>query len=262
MNKKYSFLNKYMPDGNSKFDLQRFAEGDQATPPDQAAPPAGDPPVEMVDYTFNGQTTKLPKNVVESINKRVGAETHTAKEKARIAEEQNNKLLAQIEEFKLSQMTDKEKQEHAELKRKEREAELENKANDKDRKFKNYFLDTELFKEIGNYDVVNSKQVLSLLKAEYKEEFEEVEDNVNIFFKKGSTKLTVQEAVKTFLTDPSNANLIKSSLKPGSGTRAPGGQQKNLRTTFKRSEVAVTNSDAAAEYRAAMKAGLKPVLTD
>jgi len=229
-------------------------------PPPAGDPPAGDPPPVDEFETYNG--FKVPKGAVDAINRRVATETHTLKEKLKKFEEENNSFRVQFEEFKLSQMSEKEKQEHAEQQRKQKETELVNKANDKDRKFKNYFLDTELFREIGNYEVINSKQVLSLIKAEYKEEFEEAEEDVNIFFKKGSAKLTVQEAVKSFLSDPSNSNLIKSSLKPGAGTKPGGMQNKNLRTTFKRSEVAVTSSEAAAEYRAAMKAGLNPVLTD
>lgn len=231
-------------------------------------PPAGDPPPPADDNppppeefeTYNG--FKVPKGAVDAINKRVATETHALKEKLKSISDENNSFRVQFEEFKLSQMSEKEKQEHEEQKRKQREAELENKANDKDRKFKNYFLDTELFKEIGSYDVINLKQVLSLIKAEYKEEFEEVEEDVNIFFKKGSAKLTVQEAVKSFLSDPSNSNLIRSSLKPGAGTKVAGAQSKNLRTTFKRSEVSDINSDAAKEYNEAMKAGLRPTLTD
>jgi hypothetical protein len=257
MNKKYSFLDKYMPDADSHFDMQRF--GDPETPPPAGTPETDTPPAEEFE-TYNG--FKVPKGAVDAINKRVATETHTLKEKLKKFEEENNSFRVQFEEFKLSQMSEKEKQEHAEEKRKEREAELLNKANDKDRKFKNYFLDTELFREIGNYDVINSKQVLSLIKAEYKEEFEEAEEDVNIFFKKGSAKLTVQEAVKSFLSDPSNSNLIRSSLKPGAGTKVAGNQQKNLRTIFKRSEVADVNSDAAKEYNEAMKAGLRPTLTD
>jgi len=229
-------------------------------PPPAGNPPAGDPPPADEFETYNG--FKVPKGAVDAINKRVATETHALKEKLKKFEEENNSFRVQFEEFKLSQMSEKEKQEHAEQQRKQKETELVNKANDNDRKFKNYFLDTELFKEIGNHDVINSKQVLSLIKAEYKEEFEEAEEDVNIFFKKGSAKLTVQEAVKSFLSDPSNSNLIRSSLKPGAGTKVAGNQQKNLRTTFKRSEVADVNSDAAKEYNEAMKAGLSPTLTD
>jgi len=229
-------------------------------PPPAGDPPAGDPPPADEFETYNG--FKVPKGAVDAINKRVATETHALKEKLKKFEEENNSFRVQFEEFKLSQMSEKEKQEHAEQQRKQKETELVNKANDNDRKFKNYFLDTELFKEIGNHDVINSKQVLSLIKAEYKEEFEEAEEDVNIFFKKGSAKLTVQEAVKSFLSDPSNSNLIRSSLKPGAGTKVAGNQQKNLRTTFKRSEVADVNSDAAKEYNEAMKAGLSPTLTD
>jgi len=218
---------------------------------------------EEVDYSFNGKTVKLSKEIVESINRRVGAETHTAKERARQLEETNNTLSAQLEEFKLSQMTEKQKQEHNEQKRKDREAELERKASDSDSKFKNYYLETELFKAISEYEVVNSKQVLNLIKAEYKSEFADIEDGIQVFFNNGSTKFTVQEAVKTFLSDPNNANLIKSSLIPGSGTKTTGTQTKTpLRTSFKRSEIADIKSDAAKEYREALRAGLPVTLTD
>jgi hypothetical protein len=227
--------------------------------PPAGDPPAGDPPSDEFEV-YNG--FKVQKGAVDAINKRVASETHTLKEKIKKMDEENNSFRIQFEEFKLSQMSEKEKQEHEEQKRKQKEAELENRANDKDRKFKNYFLETELFKEVSNYDVINAKQVIALIKSEYKQEFAEEGESVNIFFNNGSSKLTVQEAVKNFLQDPLNSNLIKSSLKPGAGTKASGTQQKNLRTTFKRSEVANTNSEAAAEYRAAMKAGLNPTLTD
>jgi len=254
MNKKYSFLDKYAPHGNSYFDLQRFAGDDHTDPPpDDNNPP---PPEEFEDY--NG--FKVPKGAVDAINKRVAKETHNWKEKHRLTEEKLNTLSSQFEGMKLSTMTEKERQAHDEQKRKDEIESLKNKADDKDRKFKTYFLDTELFREISNYDVVNAKQVIALLKTEYKHEFAESEEAVKVLFNKGSDKLTVQEAVKNYLQDPLNSNLIKSSLKTGTGTKTSTTQKKNLRTTFKRSEVANIDSDEAKEYNEAMKAGLNPTL--
>lgn len=214
---------------------------------------------EFEDY--NG--FKVQKGAKDIINKRVASETHTLKEKLKTISEENNTFRTQFEEFKLSQMSEKEKQAHEEQKRKEKEESLVKKADEYSSKYKNYFLDTELFKEVSNFDVVNSKQVLALIKAEYKTEFAETEDGVNIFFNNGSTKLTVQEAVKNFLNDPSNANLIKSKLITGSGTKTSNTQPKqNLRTVFKASEIADIKSESAREYREAMKAGLNPTLID
>lgn len=208
---------------------------------------------------YNG--FKVQKGGVEAINKRVASETHAWKEKHKIVQDQLNELSVQLEEARLAQMSDKERQAHEELKKKEIFEALEKKAETYSNKYKNYYLDTELFREVSSYDVVNAKQVLALVKAEYKTEFAEDGDNLGLFLSNGSEKLTVQEAVKKFLTDPSNANLIRSTLKPGSGTKAAGSQPKQLRTSFKRSEVAVVDSPEAKEYREAMKAGLNPSLT-
>jgi hypothetical protein len=243
-------------------ELQRFAEGEPGKEPPPGEPGKEPPAEELVEYSYNGKSTKLPKELVESINRRTASELHTWKEKHKTQQDQINALSVQLEEMKLSTMTDKEKAELAEKKRNEEIEQYKSKADSYSTKYKNYFMDTELFREVSNYDVINSKQVISLLKAEYKHEFAETEDGIELAFLSGGSKLTVQEAVKNFLHDPQNSNLIRSNLIPGAGTKAGGQQKRTMRTTFKRSEVADTSSEAAAEYRAAMKAGLNPTLTD
>ena len=218
---------------------------------------------ELVEYSYSGKTTKLPKDLIDSLNKRTAAEKHQLKEKYTAVSEELNILKTQLEEVKLSQMSDKEKAELAEKKRLKELEDAKKAVSDKDAKFKNYYLDTELYKEAAAYDTYNAKQAINLLKAEYKHEFAEDENgDVQIVFNVNGNKVSVKEALKTFFSDPTNQNLLKSNLKSGAGTKQGTAAVTPQRTIFKRSEVAVTDSDAAKEYREAMKAGLKPSLID
>jgi len=204
--------------------------------------------------TYNG--FKVPKGAVEAINKRVAAETHTWKEKYNSLSSEINTLKTTLEEHKLSQMSEAEKKAHEEKQRQAEKDKLVKERDEKDSKFKNYYLDTELFKEVSGHDVYNANQVIRLLKAEYPQEITEGEDGLSISFNVKGQKLTVQEAVKTFLDDPNNANLLKSRLQGGGGTGGRRTGASTGRTTFKRSEVADTTSEAAKEYREAIRNGV------
>lgn len=209
--------------------------------------------------TYNG--FKVQKGATEVINKRVASETFKLKEKYRTLQEQMNETNTRLEEMKLASMSDKERLEHEAAVRKAKEDQLLSKVSETDSKFKSYFRDTELLKAIGDYDCISPRQVLNLIKAEYKIDYVDNDGEVGIVFKNGDEALTVKDAVKTFLADPSNSNLVRSTLKPGSGTKTsstPGSAK--LRTVFTRAEVADTKSEAAKEYQAALKARLNPKL--
>lgn len=207
---------------------------------------------------YNG--FKVQRGTTEAVNKRVASETHKLKEKYNTTQEQLNTLQQQLEEMKLNSMTEKERLAHEEEQRKVEEEKLKNQVEEYGSKYKNYFRDTELHNAISKFDVVNPKQVLNLIKSEYKTEFEENEDGINLHFNNGSNKVTVEEAVKNFLDDPSNSNLIRSNLRSGSGTKTSNQSKTELRTSFKRSEIADPNSEAAKEYNQALKQGLRPEL--
>jgi len=207
---------------------------------------------------YNG--FKVQKGTVDAVNKRVASETHKLKERYNETSEQLNALQQQLEEMKLNSMTEKERLAHEEEKRKIEEEKLKNQVEEYGSKYKNYYRDTELHNAISKFDVVNPKQVLNLIKSEYKTEFEESEDGINLYFNSGSNKVTVEEAVKNFLDDPSNSNLIRSNLRSGSGTKTSNQSKTELRTSFKRSEIADPNSEAAKEYHEALKQGLRPEL--
>ena len=214
---------------------------------------------ELVDY--NG--FQIPKGALDAVNKRVASETYNLKQKNQKLQEELNNFSTQLEEMKLNSMSEKERIEHEEALRKAEQEKLKAQVSEYSEKYKNYYRDTQLHNEISKHNVINPKQVLNLIKSEYKTDYEETNDEINLFFKNGEDKFTVQEAVKKFLDDPSNSNLLNSSLKSGSGTKSGSNSpKKTLRTEFKRSEVRDHNSEAAQEYRDAMKAGLNPSLID
>ena len=208
--------------------------------------------------------TMLPKKIVDGFNKRVASEKASLQKNYDALSEQFNTLSTQLEEMKLSQMTDKERKELEETKR---QKEIETLKQEKEQGFslfKNYKTDTEIFNEVSNYDVFNPKQVVSLLKTMYKMDF--IKDDAgdyNILFKVGDSQVTVKEAVKMFLEDESNSNLLRSTLKGGAGTKTKINQpNQTLRTTFKRSEIADQTSEASKEYREAMRLGLNPKIIE
>lgn len=219
---------------------------------------------ELVDYTYNGKSIKLAKELVDSINGRVASEKHQIKEKLTTLAEENNNLKTKISEYELSQMTDAQKKELEVKKQKEKEEALLQKASESESKFKNYFLDTELYKAVSDYEVHNSKQVVKLLKSEYKHDFVE-DDNgeLQIVFNVNGNKVSIKDAFKAFFNDPSNANLLKSTLKSGGGTSiktGSGSSTQNLRTEYTRAEV--QTESGRKEYNAAMKAGLNPIIKE
>lgn len=221
----------------------------------------GDKGIQEELVSYNG--IMLPKSVVDSINKRVASETHTWKERARTNEEKLNSLSVQMEEMRLAQMSEKERKEHEEAKKAKEIESLKEEKEKGFQLFKNYKTDTELFNEISNYDVFNPKQVVKLLKSEYQMDFIKDEaGDYNITFKIGDSHVTAKEAVKTFLNDETNSNLLRSTLKPGSGTKTKLNQTNQTKLEFKRSEIAKTNSDEAKAYREALRAGLSPKLID
>lgn len=209
---------------------------------------------------YNG--FKVPKGTVEAINKRVASEKHGLKTKFDSLQTQYNELQTQLEELKLKSMTDAERQAHDEKKRKEFESQLTQKAEMSETKFKKYFLDTELFKEVGNYDVHNAKQVVKLLKDEYKHEFsnEDSTDELSVVFNINGASATVEEAVKKFLSAPENANLLKSTFKPGGGTLKKNNQTEVQKTEFTRTEL--KNPAIRAVYSQALKQKLDVKIID
>lgn len=222
----------------------------------EGTPKADDKGTQDELVSYNG--TMLPKSVVDSINKRVASETHTWKERARTNEENLNKLSVQLEELKLAQMSEKERKEHEEAKKAKEIEDLKQEKEKGFQLFKNYKTDTELFYEISNYDVFNPKQVIKLLKAEYPMDFIKDEaGDYNIIFKIGDSQVTAKEAVKMFLTDETNSNLLRSTLKPGAGTKTKINQtNQTQKTTFKRSEISNPQSEDAKAYREALRNGI------
>lgn len=221
------------------------------------------PEVKKGIYSYGkGKTIELDQDIIDSINARVAAETHAVKEKHKSTSDELNALKTQMEEFKLSQMTEKEKAELAEQKRKDREASLEKKAAESESKLRNYFLTTELFKAVSEYKVHNPKQVVNLLKSEYPYEFIDSEDgNVQLVFNVGGNKISASEALKTFFDAAENHNLLISGLKPGGGTKPAGtSPDKPPRTVYKRSEL--KDQAISKEYREAIKQGIPTTIVE
>lgn len=215
--------------------------------------------------SYNGLFVQ--EGVVTAINKRVEAERdqHTAKYTE--LEGKHKELSTQHEELRQKHMTAEERAADAQKKQQQREQEL---IADRDKNrnlYKNHRIETELFKGLSSFkaeskiETYDDDQVLRLLKSEY-DELDLANNDSEVVFKKGASSVIAKEAIKNFLEAEKNANLVKSGLNPGSGTQTSVQQSDNMRTKFKRSEVADTSSKPAAEYRAAMKAGLKPVLSD
>ena len=201
---------------------------------------------------YNG--FKVPKGTIEAINKRVAAEKAGLKSKYNDLQNSYNEMQVQLEELKIKSMSDAERQAHEEQKRKEQEEQLAKKAEMSETKFKTYFLDTELYREASKFDVHNAKQVVKLLKDEYKHKFstEDNTDELSVTFNINGTDVTVEEAVKKFLSDPDNANLLKSTFKPGADTRSNrNNMQTDFKTEYKRSEL--KNPEVRAQYNEALK---------
>jgi len=170
---------------------------------------------------YNGMLVQ--EGTVDKINKRVESERGQHEKKYADLEEKHNKLNTDHEELKKKHMTAEELQQENERKR---QKEIDDLRADRDQKailFKKNKIETDLLKEISSsgIEVVNAKQVMNLLRLEYDDI--DIANDSDLVFKKGSNSLTAQEAVKTFLEDQSNANLLKNTLKPGGGTRQPGG---------------------------------------
>lgn len=216
--------------------------------------------------TYNGLLVQ--EGAVTAINNRVTAERTQHETKYTELENKFKELGTQHEELRVKQMTAEERAADAEAKREQKEKEL---IADRDKNralYKNHKIETELFKGLAGFkseakiETYDDSQVLKLLRAEY-DDIDLANNDTEVVFKKGNATINVKDAFKNFLEAETNANLVKSGLNPGSGTQTNvQKQQSKMRTQFKRSEVADTGSEAAVEYRAAMKAGLRPTLTD
>ena len=227
---------------------------------DAAADAAAGTDDNTIEYeTYNGM--QVQKGTTELINKRVAAERTTLKKQFSTIESKYNDAATQLEEMRIATMSDKEKIEFNELTKKK---ELEILTAERDSNFnlfKDNKIDTELFKEVSKYDVFNPVQVVALLKAQGID-FQKGEDgNYNPLINISGAANTVESAVKIYLEDAANSNLIRSTLKTGTGTRTNNSSSTtSTRTDFKRSDL--SDPAISKEYHENMKNGIEVKIID
>lgn len=171
--------------------------------------------VEFEEY--NG--FKVQKGVIDAFNKRLAVEKSNLNKKQTALQDELNMIKVAFEEMKISQMTEKERKD---VEDKKKMADLQKLIDEKEQNFnlfKTHKIDTELFNEVSKYDVYNISQVVKLIKTNSYDFKRNDNGDYEITFSYGDEALSVGDAVKRFLEEDSNANLLKSTLKSGSGTK-------------------------------------------
>lgn len=209
---------------------------------------------DLIVYKSGEKEAQIPSWLNEEFNKRLSAQ------KSKLVKDYDDQIKQIISEkesiskefmdLKKSLLTDKEKQE---LERKEKEEaylRLQNEAEENWKLYSDTMTSKALHDSISTFDVWNSKQVVTLLKSLSKSE---VDKAGKVMFEFNGQKVTADEMVKTFLTDPTNANLLKTTLSSGGGTTKSNTTGVN---TIKRSAFDALSDSDKIEYS---KKGIKVV---
>jgi len=213
-------------------------------------PNANETTQEFFEYTGEGgKKFNLPLEFKDELNKRLGIEKgkiekmYDSKIQDIVAETEKTK--AELLEIKKAAMTDKER---ADFDRKAKEDEFIKLQQRSDANWKLYsdtMTSKALYDSISKYDVYNPKQIEMLLRTVAKAD---VDEKGNVIFDYDGKKISADEMVTTFLTDASNANLLKSRIIPGGGTqRNNTGASGSQSQTYTREQM--KDPKIAAEYR-------------
>lgn len=234
---------------------------------------------ELAEYKFGGNTYNIPKELAQGFGK-IFSEYRTASSKLKTLEEAakgENPALKELQEklqqLELEKLPEKEREAArlgAELKKLNGIIESEKKNKERyETLFREKTINTELYSAFSKHNLYDQNQALFLLKAisqptvvENKEDGSfKVLLKLDVGDGAGVQELEPEEAAAKWLALPSNANLLKSNLIPGSGTSVKGGR---LTTTgqvaYKRSDLA--KPEVRQERLEKMKAGIQTIIVD
>ncbi|PJZ28743.1 hypothetical protein [Leptospira kmetyi] len=234
---------------------------------------------ELAEYKFGGATYNIPKELAQGFGK-LSAEYRTASSKLKTLEEAAKgespalkELQEKLQQLELEKLPEKEREAArlgAELKKLNGIIESEKKIRERyENLFREKTINTELYSAFSKHNLYDQNQALFLLKAISQPTV--VENKENGSFKvllkldvgdgAGVQELEPEEAAAKWLALPTNANLLKSNLIPGSGTSVKGGR---LTTTgqvaYKRSDLA--KPEVRQERLEKMKAGIQTIIVD
>nr|WP_100765388.1 hypothetical protein [Leptospira ellisii]PJZ92219.1 hypothetical protein CH379_14410 [Leptospira ellisii] len=234
---------------------------------------------ELAEFKFGGNTYSIPKELAQGFGK-LSAEFRTASSKLKILEESakdENPALKELQEklqqLELEKLPEKEREAArlgAELKKLNGIIESEKKSKERfETLFREKTINTELYSAFSKHSLYDQNQALLLLKAISQPTVVENKDDgsfkvllkLDVGDGAGVQELEPEEAAAKWLAIPTNANLLKSNLIPGSGTSVKGGR---LTTTgqvaYKRSDL--VKPEVRQERLEKMKAGIQTIIVD
>ncbi|XDD52509.1 hypothetical protein AB3N59_20380 (plasmid) [Leptospira sp. WS92.C1] len=234
---------------------------------------------DLTEFKYGGNTYNIPKELAQGFGK-LSAEHRTTSSKLKALEEAAKgespalkELQEKLQQLELEKLPEKEREAArlgAELKKLSGIIESERKSKERyETLFREKMINTELYSAFSKHNLYDPNQALLLLKAISQPDVVENKDNgtFNVFLKldvgdgAGVQQLEPDDAASKWLALPSNANLLKSNLIPGSGTSVKGGR---LTTTgqvaYKRADLA--KAEVRQERLEKMKAGIQTMIVD
>ncbi|AVV51451.1 hypothetical protein [Leptospira santarosai] len=234
---------------------------------------------ELAEFKFGGNTYNIPRELAQGFGK-LSAEFRTASSKLKTLEEAAKEehpalkeLQEKLQQLELEKLPEKEREAArlgVEIKKLSGVIEAEKRNKERyESLFREKSINTELYSALSKHNLYDQNQALLLLKAiSQPTVIENKEDgSFKVFLKldvgdgAGVQELEPEEAAAKWLALPTNANLLKSNLIPGSGTSVKGGR---LTTTgqvaYKRSDLA--KPEVRQERLEKMKAGIQTIIVD
>ncbi|MBM9502867.1 hypothetical protein JWG44_21675 [Leptospira sp. 201903071] len=234
---------------------------------------------ELTEFKFGGNTYNIPKELAQGFGK-LSAEHRTTSSKLKALEEAAKgespalkELQEKLHQLELEKLPEKEREAarlNVELKKVNNLVELEKRNRERyELLFREKTINTELYSALSKHNLYDQKQALMLLKAISQPVVVENKDEgtfkvllkLDVGDGAGVQELEPEDAASKWLAHPSNANLLKSNLIPGSGTSVKGGR---LTTTgqvaYKRADLA--KPEVRQERLEKMKAGIQTMIVD
>ncbi|PKA02439.1 hypothetical protein, partial [Leptospira ellisii] len=197
---------------------------------------------ELSEFKFGGNTYNIPKELAQGFGK-LSAEFRTASSKLKTLEEAAKgespalkELQEKLQQLELEKLPEKEREAArlgAELKKLNGIIESEKKSKERfETLFREKTINTELYSAFSKHSLYDQNQALLLLKAISQPTVVENKDDgsfkvllkLDVGDGAGVQELEPEEAAAKWLAIPTNANLLKSNLIPGSGTSVKGGR--------------------------------------
>lgn len=207
-----------------------------------------------------GKIFKLPIEFKEEFGKRLSIKEKKVKslydEELKKIMSEKDQIANELMEIKKASMSEKERKELEEKLLAEKMTKLSEEKEKAWNLFKTKHSETEIYSELSKYDLYNSKQVLKLLKSEGQIDVIDESGEYKTVIKMNGKLYSVSEAIKEFLEQSENSNLLKNTLLPGSNTTkstsSPGGT-----VVFTQKQLA-NDPEKRKEYNKLLESGIIP----